>query len=423
MVNKKGIKKDNKLLRNTIMLYIMNITKLVLPLITLPYLTRVLSVDTYGVVTYVKSIMSYMQMIIDFGFILSATKDIVRVNGDRKKIGLITGNAIIGKVFLSLVSLIVLLVMIIFIPILRENVLFTLLSFVPVFLTTFLFDFLFRGLEKMEIITYRYLIMKGISTVLTFVFVRSNNDLLYIPLLDILGTIVAVIWVNSTLKKVGISITFGHISDILSSLKESFSYFLSNIATTAFGALNTVVIGIVLTKSDIAYWSLIMQLVNAVQALYSPILDGVYPEMVRNQKIKLIVKIIILFTPIILVGCGITYFGAGLVLRIVGGYKYIGQAYLLKLMIPVLFFSFYSMLFGWPVLGAIDKVRQTTITTILTSFVQIAGIILLILIGHFSLLFLTILRGFTEFTLLALRGMYFWKYRFEFSDYKRKTAH
>lgn len=413
MKKREKVLKDNNIIKNTVMLYILNITKLVLPLITLPYLTRILSVEMYGVVTYVKSIMSYIQIFVDFGFILSATKEIVRVKNS-KMIGKIVGNVILGKLILSFISLFFLCIIMAFIPILRANMLFTFLSFLPVFLTIFLLDFLFRGLEKMEVITYRFLIMKGISTVLTFAFVRGNGDLLYIPILDIIGTFVAIIWINFTLKKMSLRITFGKLSEILSSLKSSFSYFLSNIATTAFGALNTVVIGIVLTSNDVAYWSLIMQFVSAVQALYNPILDGVYPEMVRNQKISLIYKILLIFTPIIIIGCCITYFGAGKALLIVGGQKYVSQFYLLRLMIPILFFSFYSMLFGWPVLGAIDKVKETTITTVAASLIQILGIILLLISYNFSLVTLALLRALTEFSLFAFRFLYFWKYRIEF---------
>lgn len=404
------------------MLYILNITKLLLPLITLPYLTRVLSVNTYGVVTYVKSIMSYMQLIIDFGFILSATKDIVRVSDNKKQIGIITGNVIVGKIFLSCISLIVLIIMLFFIPILRENILFTLLSFVTVFLTIFLLDFLFRGLERMEIITYRYLIMRGISTVLTFVFVKGNEDLLYIPLLDILGSLVAIVWINSSLKKMDLEIKHGSLKKIILSIKDSFNYFLSNIATTAFGALNTVVIGIALTKSDIAYWSLIMQLVTAVQSLYSPVVDGVYPHMVKIQKFKLILKIIMIFTPLIVTGCLIIYFGADLILLIVGGAQYVGQASLLKLTIPLLFISFYSMLFGWPVLGAVDRVKETTFSTIIASLVQVFGLVFLIVINRFTLISLINLRWVTELILFLVRALYCWRFRFEFQDINKENS-
>lgn len=422
MEKRREKKTGNKVFQNTIMLYIMNITKLVLPLITLPYLTRILSVDSYGVVTYVKSIMTYMQLIIDFGFILSATKNIVRANNNKKKIGIITGNVILGKIILSIVSFLTLVIMLICIPILRENSIFTLLSFLPVFLTTFLLDFLFRGIEKMEVITYRYLIMKGIATILTFVFVKNDGDLMFIPLLDVLGTVIAILWVNKTLKKIGVKILFSKFKDVINSLKESFSYFLSNIATTAFSALNTVIIGIVLTKNDIAYWSIVMQLINAVQALYSPVIDGIYPQMVRDQKIGLVRKTVIIFTPFVLVGCGITFFGASLILGIIGGHKYVLAGNLLRMMIPVMFFSFYSMLFGWPVLGAIDKVKETTLTTIATSIVQVFGLILLLFAGKFTLVSLTILRAITEFTLLVLRLIYCLKYRFNFKDVSKRVS-
>ena len=73
----------NKLVINTAMLYLMNIAKLIFPFVTLPYLTRVLSVDGYAMVSYVKSVMQYMQLTVDFGFMLSATTAIVAAKEDR----------------------------------------------------------------------------------------------------------------------------------------------------------------------------------------------------------------------------------------------------------------------------------------------------------------------------------------------------
>lgn len=408
--------KKSKVVKNTIMLYILNITKLVLPLITLPYLTRILAVESYGVVTYVKSIMSYLQLFIDCGFILSATKDIVRMNGNKKKIGEIVGNVILGKVILSFFSFVILMALVNFIPILRENPLFVLLSFIPVFLTTFLLDFLFRGLEKMEIITFRFLIMKGISTILTFVLVKSDADLLMIPTLDIISSIVAIVWINFTLKKIGIRLRHGTLKKILKNLKNSLSYFVSNIASTAFGVLNTVVVGIFLTKSDVAYWSLVLQLVSAVQAFYTPITDGIYPQMVRDQNLGLIKKILKIYTPIIISGCVFTYIAAPYVLLIIGGEKYVGQASLLRYMIPVLFFSFYSLLFGWPILGSIDKVKENTFTTVVACLIQVLGLVILIISHNFSLITLAILRGVTECSLTLFRGFFGCKYRKKFTN-------
>lgn len=404
----------NKVTKNTIMLYIMNIAQLILPLVTLPYLTRVLTVDNYGVVNYVKSIMTYMQIIIEFGFILSATKDIVKAGNDKKIIGEITGNVILGKILLSMLSLIVLIIFTIFVPILKNNVAFTMLSFIPVFLSTFLIDFFFRGIEKMEVITIRYIVMKSISTLLTFLFVRGNGDLLMIPILDIIGNVVAILLVWKEVYKLGIKLSFGTIKDIWDSIADSFLYFISSMASTAFGALNTLLVGILLSSKEVAYWSLAMQILGAIQALYTPINNGIYPEMVKKRKFSLIIKVIKIFMPVVFIGCLIILLFSKPILFVIGGRKYLEMSYLIILLIPVIIFSFPAMLFGWPVLGAIDKVKETTTTTVVTTIVQVAGLIVLMLVGEFTLVNIALLRGGTEFILLTSRLYFINKFKFMF---------
>ena len=119
-------------IKNTIMLYGLSIAKIVFPLITLPYLTRVLTVDSYGVVAYVKSVMQYMQIFVDFGFLLSGTKSIVEVREDKTKLGKVTGNILLARIFLSCIAFICLMVLTMTIPLLRENWIFTILSYIPV---------------------------------------------------------------------------------------------------------------------------------------------------------------------------------------------------------------------------------------------------------------------------------------------------
>lgn len=77
------MKQTSGIAKNSAMLMAMNIAKMIFPLLTLPYLTRVLSTDCYGSVVYVKSVTAYLQLLVDFGFVLSATKEIVRVRHDK----------------------------------------------------------------------------------------------------------------------------------------------------------------------------------------------------------------------------------------------------------------------------------------------------------------------------------------------------
>ena len=393
----------NNVAKNTAMLYLLNIAKMVFPLLTLPYLTRVLSVECYGVVSYVKAVMQYMQLIVDFGFLLSGTKAIVLIKNDKEKLNYKIGDIFGAKIILSIISALILLILILFLPILRANIPFTLLSFLVVFLTNFIFDFLFRGLEKMEIITIRFVIMKGLATALTFLFIRSDLDILWIPILDIIGSLIAIVLVLIEIRKMGLRIKFSSFKSIILEIKESTVYFFSNIATTAFMALNTLLIGVLLDESEVAYWSVCMQIVTAIQALYTPLTDGIYPQMVKTKDFKLIKKSLIIYLPLIVIGCILLFFFSKLALFILGGEKYYPANTLLRCLIPVVFFSFLSMLFGWPALGAIGKQKENTIATIITAIVQILGLLILIIINRFNLISIAILRSATELLLFSLR--------------------
>lgn len=115
------------------MLYGMSIAKIVFPLLTLPYLTRVLSVESYGVVSYVKAVMQYMQLGVDFGFMLSGTRDIVKAKNDHEKLEKEVGDVLLARILLAAAAFVVLLGMIAVIPLLRANIGYTLLAFVTVF--------------------------------------------------------------------------------------------------------------------------------------------------------------------------------------------------------------------------------------------------------------------------------------------------
>lgn len=403
------------ILKNIIMLYGLSIAKIVFPLLTLPYLTRVLSVDTYGVVSYVKTIMTYMQIFVDFGFMLSGTKDIIEVRDDKNKLGVVVSNVLLARIILGLIGFVAILALTITLPILRENILYTCVSYFAVFLSVFLFDYVFRGLEEMQVVTIRFVAMKGIAAVLTFVFVHNDADILWIPILDCLGTLVAVVFVLVELNKRSIKVAFTSFTDSIKKLKESAVYFASDMATTAFGALNTVLIGAFLSKSDVAYWSLCTSMTSAVQAMYSPINSGIYPDMIKNKNFNVVKKTLKLVMPIVTVGCIFTIVVAEYALLIVGGKQYIAAANVLRALTPVLFFSFPAMLLGWPTLGAIGKAKEVTTTTVLTAILQIVGLGLLILLNQFELIQISLLRGCTELFMLASRAFSCWKNKKEFN--------
>ena len=403
--------------KNTILLYMLTFAKMVFPLITLPYLTRVLTKDSYGVVTYVKSCMTYLHILVDFGFLYSAVKDIVNCNGDKQKIGVATGEVLVGKVLLGLLSLVVAVVLCFCIPILKDYFVYTILSAVAVMITAFLLDYLFRGLEKMHVLTIIFVIMRGLTTALTFIFVKSDKDLLIIPILEIIGNILAVAISLLFLYRYKIKLIFPKIKNVFLRLKESAIYFISSMATTAFTALLTLLIGIFITDLTlIAYWGVSIQLINAVVSMYDPIMKGIHPQMVKHKNIKFIGKVLCLFMPIVLAGCLLCFFIPETIITIIAGKKYIDAVPIFRGLIPVMLISFPSMLMGWPSLGAINKEKQVTFSTIVSALFQVSVLGILILFDAFTMTAIIILRSVTEFVLMLIRGYFVLKYKNSFKE-------
>ena len=405
---------NKKTIANILFLYGFSFAKIVLPLLLLPYLTRVLSVESYGLVAYTKSLVAYFQLFIDFGFVLSGTKKIAKFRDDRNKINCIIGDIMVARIGLAIISIPVLIIFSLYIPIFHGVELFLYLSFIPVFLTIFLFDFLFRGIEKMHLLTIRFVVMKGISTALTFIFVHDDNDIFLIPLLDIIGSIVAIVFVFIQIRKENFKIKSNGIKSSISELKDSSVFFVSNIAQTAFSALNTILIGLFLSSGDVAFWSLCIQLVTAVQTMYQPITDGIYPQMVASKKISTVKKVLKIFMPLIGLGCIFTIVVSRYALIIIGGMKYSYAENILRLLVPVMFFGFPCIIFGWPTLGAINKDKQVTISTIVGATFQLIFLLALGLSGNFNLVTIAFCRSLTEILLFLIRYITYRKYRDEF---------
>ncbi|MBE7076412.1 MAG: hypothetical protein E7374_00785 [Clostridiales bacterium] len=411
------MKNQNKvLISNTIAMYMLSIAKLVIPLISLPYLTRVLTVECYGSVSFVKSIISYMQILIDFGFLLSATKDVIAVIKNKGEVNKTIGNTLYAQILLCGLSAILMLICTFCFDILEGYEIYSLLSLIPAILSIFLFEYVFKAYEKMGSIAVRFVVMKVIALILTIIFVKSDADILLIPIFDIVSSLIAIVLVIFQLKKFGIKIDLGlsRIKEAWLSLKSSFVYFISNFATTAFSLLNTLLIGLALTKSDVAYWNVAIQLVCAVQALYNPIINSVFPTMVKNKDLKLIHKIMLLYMPLIFVGCGLIIVLGDWAVTLVFKEQYLMSSTLLKWLIPVMIAGFPAMLYGWPCLGAIEKQKATSISTIVSAVVQVVGLGFIALIGCFNLIALAVVRSVTEIALCLIRMTIVYKNKHKF---------
>ena len=160
---------------------------------------------------------------------------------------------------------------------------------------------------------------------------------------------------------------------------------------------------------QVAYWSLCLNIISAIQGLYAPIISSIYPHMIHEKKLDFIHKVLSIFMPIVVVGCIFSFIVAKSALVILGGEQYVNAYVLFRWMIPILFFSFPAQIYGWPTLGAIGKAKETTASTIIAAVTQVIGLLILGLTNHFTVINLAILRFSTEALMMCVRMIFTYK--------------
>lgn len=174
-----------------------------------------------------------------------------------------------------------------------------------------------------------------------------------------------------------------------------------------FSGFTTLLIGVVITDpAQISYWSLSMTAITAVQSLYSPIVNSLYPHMVNTGDYKFVRKLSLIALPAVLVGTVAFAFLSNFIMLVLGGEQYLTGSWVLVWVSPLLVFSFFGMLFGWPVLGAVGKVAEVTRATVISAVFCIVALLGVSFAGVATLRVICVIRCITEALLLGIRFYY-----------------
>lgn len=371
--------KKKRLLDNFLSLGVLQIFSYVIPLITLPYLSRVLGVEKFGVIFFALAFMAYFNILIDFGFGLSATREIAVNRHNNKNISNIFNSVITIKMFLVLLSFLVLILTIIFVPKIRENYTVFLLSFLMCIGNAIYPVWFFQGMERMKYITFLNMLSKTIFLILIFVFVKQQSDYIIVPLLNSFGFLVAgIIGFVFAIKEFGLQLYIPRFSTIKKHFKYSSEFFMTQVSVSLYTNTNTVCLGFVGSEFMVGLYVAAEKIYGAINGLKGPLVTALYPFVTRNKDIKLYKKI---FKLAILVSFVISCFAfifAKDIITIFYGSEMTEAYNVLRIFCVLFFVNVPSVLLGYPLLGALGHTHETNWSVVYSSIIHFIGLVFLI---------------------------------------------
>jgi Membrane protein involved in the export of O-antigen and teichoic acid len=367
-----------RLIENFLSLSVLQIANYILPLITLPYLVRVLGPEKFGLIAFSQAFIGYFMILTDYGFNLSATRDISINRENKEKVSEVFSSVMIIKLALMILSLILMSIIIFSFEKFKQDWIVYYLTFGMVVGQVLFPVWFFQGMEKMKYITFLNILAKVIFTVAIFVFVKEASDYLYVPILNSLGFIVAGIlglWI--VFRDFEISFKFVGLKELKRQLKEGWYIFISTVAISLYTISNTFILGLFTNNAIVGYYAAAEKIVRAVQGLLVPVSQTIYPYISKlmNESVELGIKFIRKATVIIGgISFGLSlilFIFAELVINILLGPKYHEAVVVLKILAFLPFIIALSNIFGIQTMLTLNYKKEFSNILILASIINI----------------------------------------------------
>lgn len=268
---------SKRAVKNGMWLYILQVFNTISPLLTLPYITRVLGASDYGVFSIALNIIGYFQVVVEYGFGMSGSR----------KVALLEDKSKLEKVFTSIVSARTLLcagcftltyIYVMLFGKTTEQNLCTLILFLSVLGLVLQQTWIFQGLQQMKYITIISVISRLISLACIFLFVKSKEDLyLYCIFYSISPIVSGVIGTLFVIFKFNIHFIKICFSDIWEEIQDGWYVFTTSMSSKIFSAIGITFLGIFSSDATVGIYSAIQKIPIIMMLAWTPLNQVIYP--------------------------------------------------------------------------------------------------------------------------------------------------
>lgn len=277
---KNVIKNNSKVINNFVSLVILNVVNYVFPLIIIPILIKRLGLEVYGEYIFAFTILSYLNLIVQYGFNFSATNKVAKNQENKALISSVYTSVTLSRIFFSVIITVGILLSGFFI---KDQILMYLMGIGIFFGQGLIPVWLFQGLEKMKYITIVNTIVRFFAFVLIILLVREPSDVNFLMFIQTLSFVLGGIS-SLFLVKYQLDITFSspNIESIRENLFEGWSLFLSTIGMNLYRESNVVILGIVSGYTTVGLYSPAEKLIKGIQSFTNIIVTALYPHFSKQ---------------------------------------------------------------------------------------------------------------------------------------------
>lgn len=286
-----NINNHRTILKNFSYLSVLEIFVLISPLITYPYLSRVLGLELYGWVITAQVVASYCSILVDFGFKGVSARHVSIHQNDKNKLSEIMSSILIASFILWIFSFCLYMIVIFSIPAYHEHLLLFIYSF-GLTLNVLLFpQYYFQGTERMQFISVVSIVIQIVFLALIFVFVKEQSDYILVPLFHSLGYLIGglislyIIFIHDRIR-----FYLPRKSEIMFYVKDATPLFATNVVMTIKDKFNYLILGIMVGMDQVVIYDVGSKLSFLAVKPSQVVGTVLFPQMARCHKNSVFVK-------------------------------------------------------------------------------------------------------------------------------------
>ena len=271
---------------NFFMNFILTASGFIFPLLTFPYISRVLLVEGIGKVDFVTSVSNYFLMVASLGIPTYGIRACAQVRDDKEKLSKTVHEILIINSVTTALVVLTYIICILTVPRFAEDKVLFYINAIGVLLNMFGVNWFYQAIEKYDYITWRTIIFKALSLVFMFLLVHNSED--YI----IYGAITVFALVGSNLLnffKLRSYISFKKQEkyEFKKHLKPVFILFAQSLAISVYTNLDIIMLGFVKGDYDVGLYSAASRFKGLLVSLVTSLGNVLLPRMSHYAKHKM----------------------------------------------------------------------------------------------------------------------------------------